>query len=46
MEDFKEAMMEFIKIQNERLERQRRLDQEPYKKQNEQLEKMFGLLVL
>ena len=28
MEDFKESAMKFIKIQNERLEEQRRLDQD------------------
>ena len=33
MEEFKEAMMEFMKTQNERL------DQERYDKQNERLEK-------
>ena len=38
--------MEFIKIQNECLEKQRRVDQQRYEKQNERLEKMFELLVL
>ena len=34
MEDFKKAMMEFMKIQNERLEEQKGLDQKCYKKTN------------
>ena len=43
MADFKEAMMKFMKIQNERLEEQWRLDKERFEKQNEKLEKMFDL---
>ena len=39
MEDFKEAMMEFMKIKNEHLENQRLLDQERYEIQNKRLEK-------
>ena len=46
MEDFKEAMMEFVKIQNECLEQQQRLDQECYERQNKRLEKIFELLVM
>ena len=38
-------MMEFMKIQNERLEEQSLLSQEPNEKQNERLGKMFELLV-
>ena len=46
MEDFKEAIMEFMKIQNAHLEKQRRLGQERYEKQNERFKKVFELLVL
>ena len=37
MEDFKEAIMEFMKNQNANLEKQRRLGQERYEKQNVRL---------
>ena len=46
MEDLKEAMIEFMKIQSEHFEEQRRLDLEYYENQNERLEKMFVQLVL
>lgn len=47
IEDLKEGMVKFIKIQqkqNERLEEQRCLDQERSEKQNQRFEKMFELL--
>ncbi len=37
--DYLKEAIEFMKIQNECLEVQRRLDQERYEKQNERLEK-------
>ena len=46
MEDLKEAMLEFMNIQNKRLEEQRRLEQERSEKQNERFKKMSKLLVL
>ena len=42
MKDFREAKLEFVKIQNARLEEQRRLDQEGYEKQNERVEKCLN----
>ena len=38
--------MEFMKIQNENLEKQWQLNQDRYEKQNELLKKLFELLVL
>ena len=39
MEEFEKVIMEFMKILNERLEKQWRLDQERYEKWNERLKK-------
>ena len=45
-QSFKKVKIEFMKIQNEHLEEQRRLNKESHEKQNERLEKMFKLFAL